>query len=479
MAGVRVATRRRPPARSTWGTRARRCSTGSTRAMHGGTFVLRIEDTDRARTTDAAIVGMQDTLRWLGLDWDEGPVLQSDRSDLYRERRRRGCVAAGHAYECYCTADERAARSDAAVAAGGTARLRRPLPRPHGRGARRDGGRGSRERRAVPHARHGGRAGSTTWCGATSRSSGRLIRDFVIVRSDGTPIFFLANAVDDIDMEHHPRDPRRGPPRHDAPGARAPRGTRWRAATGLRTPAADRRRPIAPSSRSATVLIALEDFREQGYLPEALVELPRAVRVGTRRRTRDPLARRARRRVRPRPRHARGRGLRPQEARLAERRVDPPPRRSTSSSSASSPRPERGSVIVSTTRPSVSALALGQERATTHGAARRADGVPVRRRRRVRDRSRRRGRSSWRPTGSRGARRGHRARRARATGRIEAIDLRGPIEALGMKPRKVMPALYAAVEGRAAGAAALRLDLAARPRSRRSRGCGAARERFD
>ena len=86
----------------------------------GGAFILRIEDTDRARTTDAAIAGVQDTLRWLGLDWDEGPVLQSERSDLYRGAVGR-LLAAGFAYECYCTAEEQRTRSDAAVAAGSTA----------------------------------------------------------------------------------------------------------------------------------------------------------------------------------------------------------------------------------------------------------------------------------------------------------------------------------------------------------------------
>ncbi len=83
----------------------------------GGVFILRIEDTDRSRTTDAAIAGVQDTLRWLGLDWDEGPVLQSARSHLYREAVDR-LLAAGRAYECYCTEDELKARNEAARAGG-------------------------------------------------------------------------------------------------------------------------------------------------------------------------------------------------------------------------------------------------------------------------------------------------------------------------------------------------------------------------
>src|SRR2546422_230503 len=83
----------------------------------GGTFILRIEDTDRARSTNAAIAGVQDTLRWLGLDWDEGPVLQSERSQLYRDAVDR-LLAAGHAYACYCTDAEVRARNEEARAAG-------------------------------------------------------------------------------------------------------------------------------------------------------------------------------------------------------------------------------------------------------------------------------------------------------------------------------------------------------------------------
>ena len=82
------------PAPSTSAAPAPRCSTGSSPATNDGTFVLRIEDTDVARSRPEWIEGIQDTLRWLGLDWDEGPVLQSARFDRYhaaadRLRRRR------------------------------------------------------------------------------------------------------------------------------------------------------------------------------------------------------------------------------------------------------------------------------------------------------------------------------------------------------------------------------------------------------
>src|SRR5205085_2176259 len=68
----------------------------------GGTFILRIEDTDVERTREEWVDGIQSTLRWLGLDWDEGPVRQSQRAALYVEAAER-LIEAGHAYRCDCT----------------------------------------------------------------------------------------------------------------------------------------------------------------------------------------------------------------------------------------------------------------------------------------------------------------------------------------------------------------------------------------
>ena len=84
---------------------------------HGGTFILRIEDTDRARSREEWVVGIQETLRWLGLDWDEGAFLQSARFEEYRAAADQ-LLGSGLAYECYCTAEELEARGAAAKAAG-------------------------------------------------------------------------------------------------------------------------------------------------------------------------------------------------------------------------------------------------------------------------------------------------------------------------------------------------------------------------
>src|SRR5580704_2171774 len=92
----------------------------------GGVFVLRIEDTDQSRVTPAYIASALETLRWLSLDWDEGPevggpygpYLQSQRMDIYAEWLAK-FLESGHAYYCYCSPEELAARREAARAGGG------------------------------------------------------------------------------------------------------------------------------------------------------------------------------------------------------------------------------------------------------------------------------------------------------------------------------------------------------------------------
>src|SRR5688500_8910528 len=81
---------------------------------HQGSFVLRIEDTDRERSTPASIQAIFDSLAWLGLTWDEGPHYQSERLALYR-RRAEGLLAADRAYRCYCTPEELETRRQQAL----------------------------------------------------------------------------------------------------------------------------------------------------------------------------------------------------------------------------------------------------------------------------------------------------------------------------------------------------------------------------
>jgi len=83
----------------------------------GGTFVLRVEDTDRERSTAESIDAILDAMAWLGLDWDEGPFYQSQRWEIYREHAER-LLKGGLAYRCYCTPEELENKRKAAMAAG-------------------------------------------------------------------------------------------------------------------------------------------------------------------------------------------------------------------------------------------------------------------------------------------------------------------------------------------------------------------------
>ena len=106
---------------------------------NGGTFILRVEDTDASRVTEEAFRGVLDDLRWLGLDWDEGPEVggshgpyrQSERGSIYRDAADR-LLEQGSAYPCFCTPEELEERKREAADRGGPARLRRALPKARG-----------------------------------------------------------------------------------------------------------------------------------------------------------------------------------------------------------------------------------------------------------------------------------------------------------------------------------------------------------
>ena len=172
---------------------------------HGGTFVFRIEDTDAERDSEDSYLMLLDSLRWLGLDWDEGPEVggpygpyrQSERMDIYADVARR-LVEAGHAYPCYCTPEELEAERDAARAAGRTqgysGRCRHLTPEQ--RAAFEAEGRTAVTRFAMPH--H-----DWTWDdlvrGELTFASDH-VPDYVIVRANGHPLYTLVNPVDDALM---------------------------------------------------------------------------------------------------------------------------------------------------------------------------------------------------------------------------------------------------------------------------------------
>jgi glutamyl-tRNA synthetase len=153
----------------------------------GGVFLLRIEDTDAARSTAEHLDAIGDSLRWLGLDWDE-EYRQSDRFDRYRQVAD-DFLAQGLAYRCDCTpGDVKARAGDQAGSAGydGYCRDRRVAP-----------GEGVVVRFRTPD--HGEMAWDDVVRGRVSFDNA-VLEDFVIVRSSGVPMFHLANAYDDLDM---------------------------------------------------------------------------------------------------------------------------------------------------------------------------------------------------------------------------------------------------------------------------------------
>src|SRR5271165_5452209 len=164
----------------------------------GGTLVLRIEDTDFERSSAEMVEGILVGLRWLGIDWDEGPYFQSQRMGLYQAAAQR-LVESGAAYYCFCTKEELEQRRAQAQAKGGDPRYDkkcRAISAAVAR-SRRDTGEACAIRFAVPE------SGSTSFDDAVF---GRVefanseIEDFVLLRSDGVPTYHLSVVVDDLDM---------------------------------------------------------------------------------------------------------------------------------------------------------------------------------------------------------------------------------------------------------------------------------------
>jgi len=161
---------------------------------HGGKFLLRIEDTDRARSTQPAIEAILDGLKWLNLDWDDEPVFQFERAARHAEVANE-LLTNGHAYRCYSTAAELEAAREAARAAG-------KAPRYDGRWRDREPGPAEAGQPYVIRLR-APTEGSVTIDdrvqGAVTVANAEL-DDMVLLRSDGTPTYMLAVVVDDRDM---------------------------------------------------------------------------------------------------------------------------------------------------------------------------------------------------------------------------------------------------------------------------------------
>jgi len=159
----------------------------------GGQFILRVEDTDRERSTQAAIDAILKAMDWLGLDYDEGPIYQTQRLDRYRAVAEQ-MVADGTAYYAYETKEELEAMREAAMASGG---------KPRYSGAARDASLPSRDDPNRVIRFRNPLDGVVAW---DDKVKGRIeianseLDDLVILRSDGYPTYNFAVVVDDLDM---------------------------------------------------------------------------------------------------------------------------------------------------------------------------------------------------------------------------------------------------------------------------------------
>lgn len=165
----------------------------------GGTLILRIEDTDLERSTEEMVEGILQGMRWLGLDWDDGPYFQTKRMDLYRAAGAR-VLASGHGYYCFCTKEQLEDRRAKATAEGRTPKYDgacRKISREEAE-RRKNAGEAAAVRFAVPE------SGSTVFDDAVF---GRIefanteLEDFVLLRSDGGPTYHLSVVADDVDMK--------------------------------------------------------------------------------------------------------------------------------------------------------------------------------------------------------------------------------------------------------------------------------------
>jgi glutamyl-tRNA synthetase len=170
---------------------------------HKGTFILRIEDTDQARSTDESIRVIIDGMKWLGMDWDEGPSVlpdgsvkgyrQTERMAIYREHADR-LLKEGKAYYCYCSPEELDARRKAAMAAGKPPKYDRTC---YGR------------KEPVPgrtpvlrfHSTDEGETVVRDLVRGAVTFENKQLDDLIIMRSDGFPTYNFAVVVDDVTMK--------------------------------------------------------------------------------------------------------------------------------------------------------------------------------------------------------------------------------------------------------------------------------------
>jgi glutamyl-tRNA synthetase len=165
----------------------------------GGTLVLRIEDTDLERSTAEMVEGILQGMQWLGINWDEGPYYQTQRTDLYRAAAAK-LIDSSAAYYCFCSKEELESRRAKATEEGrppkyeGACRKLNPAEALQ----RKSAGEAAAVRFAIPD------GGSTSFDDAVFGKvefANSELEDFVLLRSDGSPTYHLSVVADDIDLK--------------------------------------------------------------------------------------------------------------------------------------------------------------------------------------------------------------------------------------------------------------------------------------
>jgi glutamyl-tRNA synthetase len=237
---------------------------------HGGVFVLRIEDTDVERSSDAMVGGILDGLRWLGLDWDEGPLVAGPHAPYFQSQRQAKYLAAaetlvarGHAYHCYCSPEELKARREG----NPEYKYERTCLQLSAQEIR------ARERSGMPRAVRFKVPDAKVRVDDVVKGpidfDASLIEDFVILRSDGHPTYHLSVVSDDVEMKitHVVRgdDHISNTPKqillYQALGAALPQFAHVPLILG-----ADKKR-LSKRHGATSVM----EYAHQGYLPEAMV----------------------------------------------------------------------------------------------------------------------------------------------------------------------------------------------------------------
>lgn len=231
----------------------------------GGALILRIEDTDQARSDEAMTSLIVSGLDWLGIELDEGPFLQSERLGRHRERAGE-LLAAGHAYRCFCGPDDHADERRRAEAEGHTFRYPRTcLPLAGGESDRRAA---AGEPWVLRLRMPGEPIRFHDLVRGRMEFAAEVLDDFILLRTDGSPTYHLSVVVDDVDMEvtHVLRgeDHLSNTPKHVALfrafGAEPPVFGHLPLILG----------PDKKRLSKRTGAASVEEFRDQGILPQAL-----------------------------------------------------------------------------------------------------------------------------------------------------------------------------------------------------------------